>query len=183
MKVTRTIALTGALLLLAGRARAGVYDVRQDEQSVVAAHPNGIGVDFGFASAVGALGVTYTRAFDETIRLEAGLGLGFSGTQLSLMPKFVFGGPRDHFVTGLGLAVTFPTDGKIADGNPVWLNYDALGYEHQFESGIGLSFAVGIDYGIGGGRFCILECEVDSDKESVRGMLGFQGRIGVAYWF
>jgi hypothetical protein len=52
----------------------------------------GLGVDLGIASAVGLGGVTLTRQLASHVRLEAGVGLGVTGIQLSLMPEVVFGG-------------------------------------------------------------------------------------------
>lgn len=161
---------------------ASVAAVR--EPSPLIAHPHAIGVDIGFASAVGAAGITFTQAFGQTFRIEAGVGRGFSGTQVSLMPKIVLGGARDHFVTGIGIAYTISPDTRFTDGNPVWLNIDALGYEHLFASGFAFSFAVGIDRGLGGGRFCVVECDASPfDKQDVRTLAGPQARMGIAYWF
>jgi hypothetical protein len=39
------------------------------------------------------------------LRVELGAGLGFSGWQLSVMPKLVVGGPRDYFVSGVGVSL------------------------------------------------------------------------------
>lgn len=154
------------------------------EPSAAPTRAHAIGVDVGFASAVGMYGVTFTQAFSETFRVEAGVGQGFSGTQVSLMPKLVLGGAHDHFVTGVGIGYTIDPDSKFTEGNPVWLNIDALGYEHLFSSGLAFSFAVGITRGLGGGRFCVVECDSSvADKQGVGTLAGPQGRMGVAYWF
>src|SRR5438046_4406654 len=142
MWFVRTVALASTVLVAAhAPARAAVTDpvppvvAVAAEPSPLIARPHAIGVDVGFASAVGAFGITFTQAFGETFRVEAGVGAGFSGTQVSLMPKLVLGGARDHFVTGIGIAYTISPDARFTDGNPVWLNIDALGYEHLFASG------------------------------------------------
>ena len=94
---------------------------------------------------MGLFGVTLTRALHRSFRVEAGAGLGFSGWQLSLMPRAVFFQGRDHFITGVGVAVAFPANPKVSDGHPVWLNVDAIGYEHRFPNGLALSVFAGID--------------------------------------
>jgi hypothetical protein len=183
MRPVRTVLVAAALTLLAA-ARPAAAMVLEAEPSPVVVRSHAIGLDVGFASAVGAAGFTFTQAFGEAFRLEAGIGAGFSGTQLSLMPKLVLGGARDHFVTGIGVGYTItPTD--LTEGNPVWLNVDALGYEHLFQNGLAFSFAVGVTRGLGGGRTCLILCsEDDGDgKEDVRQLMGPQGRVGIAYWF
>jgi len=190
MKFLRTVALASTLLVAAqAAARAEIADAEQSVAAVAVqpapavSRAHAIGVDVGFASAVGAFGLTFTQAFGEAFRLEAGVGVGFSGIQVSLMPKLVLGSPSDHFVSGVGIAYTFAVDGTVTDGNPVWLNIDALGYEHRFANGLAFSFALGITRGLGGGRFCVIECDGDADKSDVRRMAGPQARMGLAYWF
>ena len=111
-----------------------------------------VGIDVGLASAVGLAGVTLTQAVGQFFRVEVGVGYGFSGYQLSLMPKIALGARHDHFVAGAGVSVAFPIDPARASGNPVWLNIDAVGYEHRFDMGIALSVAVGLTAGLGGGE-------------------------------
>ena len=65
---------------------------------------NRISVDLGVASAVGGLGVTYSYFADDSLGLEAGLGVGATGLQLSLMPKLRLGAGRHRFVAGAGLS-------------------------------------------------------------------------------
>jgi len=71
------------------------------------------------------------------------------------MPKLVLGNPHDHFVSGVGISLAFPTDHRSADGHPIWLNVDADGYEHLFDNGLALSAALGLTGGLGGGRLCV----------------------------
>jgi hypothetical protein len=148
-----------------------------------------VGIEVGLGSAVGLAGVTLTRAVGQFFRVEVGVGYGLSGYQLSLMPKIALGARHDHFVAGAGVSVAFPTDPARASGNPVWLNIDALGYAHRFDTGIAVSVAVGLTGGLGGGeiwagQICLGQgaCDVNS-LQPVSNVWLPQGRIGVAYWF
>ena len=143
-----------------------------------------VGVDLGIASAVGFGGVTLARQLASHWRLEAGVGLGVTGVQLSLMPKMVFGGARDHYVGGAGISVTVLSDSQYVSGYPLWLNVDAIGYEHQFDSGLALSWALGFTGGLGGGRICLPPdgCEPQF-FEDVTHYWGPQARAQLAYWF
>jgi hypothetical protein len=126
-----------------------------------------------------------TEAFGRFARLEVGAGYGYSGYQLSLMPKIVLGEPHDHFVAGVGVSVGFPTDARVATGHPIWLNIDALGYEHRFDTGIALSAAFGASGGLGGGQLCAPPadgCEPQFQHPVTQYWFP-QGRVGVAYWF
>ena len=111
-----------------------------------------IGADVGFASPVGFAGVTVTREVLDHARLEIGGGWGYSGWQLSLMPKVSLGNSRDWFVAGAGVSVSWPTDPRYAAGHPVWLNVDVGGGEHRFASGLAVSGSVGFTGGLGGGE-------------------------------
>jgi hypothetical protein len=146
-----------------------------------------VGVDLGIASAVGYGGVTLTRQFGDHLRLEAGAGFGLSGLQLSVMPKLVLGEGRDHFVVGAGVSVAFFSNSHYVSGHPIWLNVDALGYEHQFEGGLAFSYALGLTGGLGGGRICYPPdgCEPSSasDFKDVTHYWVPQSRVQLAYWF
>jgi hypothetical protein len=143
-----------------------------------------VGLDLGIASAVGLGGVTLTRQVTSHLRVEAGVGLGITGVQLSLMPKVVFGGERDYFVAGAGISVTVLSDSQYVSGYPLWLNVDALGYEHQFDSRLAFSLALGLTGGLGGGRVCLPPdgCEPQF-FEDVTHYWGPQARLQLSYWF
>jgi hypothetical protein len=143
----------------------------------------GIGVDVGIGSALGLAGVRVTEAFGRFARLEIGAGYGWSGYQLSLMPKIVIGEAHDHFVAGLGVSVALPDNALFASGHPVWLNVDAIGYEHLFDTGIALSAALGLSGGLGGGAICFPDACEPQFLQSVTEYWLPQGRVGVAYWF
>jgi hypothetical protein len=170
-------------LFSAGRSRAA------DQVPIVGAAPSSepqtaVGLNLGLGSALGLGGVTLTEAFSRFTRLELGAGYGASGYQLSVMPKMVLGRPHDHFVAGAGISLALPTDSRLASGHPIWLNLDALGYEHRFDSGIAVSAAFGVTGGLGGGEVCLPTdgCE----PQFLRPVSDYwfpQGRVGIAYWF
>jgi hypothetical protein len=150
---------------------------------------HGVFANLGVFSAVGFGGLTYAYAVSENWAVEAGLGLGLTGVQLSLMPKLAFG--RNHrFVVGLG-----PSVGSMLDGQnttSLWLNGD-VGYEFRDDNGFSVSFVGGFTKGIAG---CIAkECRPDGivwpddggSKAVFSGRaqdyLEPQGRIIVGVWF
>jgi len=91
---------------------------------------NAIAVDVGFASAIGMLGVTYMLTPLPPLELELGMGAGYSGMQLSFMPKLSFGARNHRVTTGIGVGSTVAA-AVVTRGNPIWLNADILGYEFR----------------------------------------------------
>ena len=146
-----------------------------------------IGLSVGAISLVGVVGPTLTRAFGRHLEIEVGGGLGFWGWQLSLMPKVVFGTAHDRYVGGVGVSVTVPPRRDQCcdvDGTPTWLIVDAIGYEHRFDSGLALGFALGPVLGLGGGRICdYIDGCLQSDLHDVAGVWKGQARFELAYWF
>jgi hypothetical protein len=168
-----------AVLVGAGAARAA--DTPPD------AHSTAIGLSVGPNSTVGLLGVTLTHAFGSHFRIEAAGGTSLFWTQLSLMPKVVIGAGRDRYVGGIGVARTVPPsrdDCCQVEGSPTWLIVDAIAYEHRFDNGLALGFALGPVLGLGGGRVCrYLEGCSESDLHDVAGVWSGQYRLALAYWF
>jgi hypothetical protein len=111
-----------------------------------------IGIDIGIGSAIGLIGVTYTRAFDKYILLEGGVGAGFTGSQLSLMPKLTLGPTvRSRYIMGVGVSLSL--DSTATETGPEhqphrlavpWLNADLLGIELRSVSGFAFHLALGI---------------------------------------
>ncbi len=67
---------------------------------------------------------------------------------------------------------------------PPALIVDALAYEHRFDSGLALGFALGPMLGLGGGRICdYLDGCAESDLHDVAGVWKGQARLQLAYWF
>jgi hypothetical protein len=153
-----------------------------------AAHPDGTGVgaSAGIASPVGYGGVTLTQAFLDHARLELGGGYGYTGWQLSAMPKFATGSGEWRIVTGPGISVAIPTDPHTASGHPVWLNVD-IGAEYDLTPSVSVNASLGLTAGLGGGDLCL---PIDHCDSASPGKLNPvtkywlpQGRVGVTCWF
>ena len=189
----RAFLVLALLLASAGAARAAETiegcESKPLAPSSQTSRPTGIGADVGLASAVGFAGLTITRAFLECFRIELGGGIGYSGWQLSLMPKLAFDLAHGvhYLLIGAGVSVAFPTQTDsfaVATGHPVWLNVDALGYEVREAHGFSFAFAIGVTRGLGGGQICrYVECSSPSDMGDVAGVWSLQTRLQVAYWF
>jgi hypothetical protein len=87
------------------------------------------GLDGGVGSAVGWGGATYAYSPRPWTLVEAGLGYGYSGVQLSLMPKLTLGSEQNRFVFGPGYSVGIgPSMARTQAGDVLhFLNVD-LGY-------------------------------------------------------
>jgi hypothetical protein len=148
--------------------------------------PNTLRLDLGVASAVGTIGITFTRTFGGLFQMEAGVGTGYSGTQLSLMPKLVLGSRGVYFVTGAGLSLAIPTNPLHSTGNPVWLNVDAVGLELVSPYGLTFLASAGITKGLGGGDICtnVFDgCEPGEKLSSAATVWTPQLRVGWGYSF
>jgi hypothetical protein len=176
------LAATVVALLLVPSAvnAAGGYD--SDYEEIILNQHHAVGFHLGLGSAVGFLGVTYSYSPITELQFEFGSGYGASGFQESIMPKLVLGNVRDRFVTGLGIAIAVPAWTMLADGLPIWLNIDALGYEHRFDHGSSFTFGGGLAVGLGGGHVCSLSLDCEF-LESVAGKAFPQARIGFNSWF
>jgi hypothetical protein len=136
--------------------------------------------NLGLFSAVGEIGATYTYAPIPACQIELGLGIGFSGPQLSLMPKASLGSDRSRFIFGAGPSVG-------ADGHTVastyWLNVD-VGYEYRTPRGYSTLFAVGITRGLAGQYHdhCPLP-DCGGTVEQVKGTTVPQVRFAWGHWF
>jgi hypothetical protein len=150
----------------------------------VRADETAIGVNVGAGSAVGFGGVTVTRAFLDAARVEVGAGWGYSGWQLSLMPKLALGSGPLRFITGMGVSLSVPTNPQLATGHPIWLHVDLAGIEYRSAEGLALSASVGATFGLGGGDLCAPPDGCDGQfLENVSGFVSPQARLGLAYWF
>jgi hypothetical protein len=115
---------------------------------------NAVVLNMGLGSAIGELGLTYLRVVAPHVEVEAGLGLGETGSQFSLMPKAFFGSEHDRFVIGAGVSAT----AGASSGLPVWLNVDVAGFEHRAQDGFVLMMAAGFAKGLGGGTVQPTDC-------------------------
>jgi hypothetical protein len=168
-----------AVLFGAGAAKAA--DSPPDARST------GIGLGVGGSSTISLLGLTLTRAFGRHFQIEVAGSAGLFGTRLALMPKIVIGAGRDRYVGGIGVARVVPPARDHCcqvDGSPTWLIVDAVAYEHRWDNGLALGFALGPVLGLGGGRVCyyVDGCS-ESDLHDVAGVWKGHARLVLAYWF
>lgn len=163
----RVLPLALLVLLIPAAASAGDLPSR-----------NALRLDAGLFSAVGELGTSYTRSLTSLLQLEAGVGVGLSGVQLSLMPKLSAGQGRHRYVGGIGVSAAIFL-GAGPDDSPAfaWLNADVLGYEYRSSGGFTLLAAVGLTVGLAG------HYSWEESQESIRGTLMPQARLGVGYCF
>jgi hypothetical protein len=168
--------LSVALLIGTGRAAA---------QNEPLAHPNRLGFDVGVASAVGEIGLAYQYAPSSRWRLEGGLGWGFSGVQLSAMPKVAFGGACSLLLgAGPSLAVGGPyaQSGSAHQPQPKvigWLNVDVPGVECHSDAGISFEAALGVTLALTSFHYDI----TDVGATIHAGNLLPQARLGLGWWF
>jgi hypothetical protein len=185
------LVVAGLLMSATGGARAEAEaDCRPPTptpRSSPTARPTGIGFNLGIASAVGVVGVTVTRAFFDCLRVELGGGAGWSGWQLSLMPKVgvdLSSAGVHYLVIGVGVGLTLPgyaASTFMADAHPVWVNAE-IGYEARADDGFAFAIAAGVTRGLGGGRICVADCGDPSNLEDVSHFIGPQFRLQFAYW-
>ena len=144
----------------------------------------------GTFSAIGLAGVTGVYRARPWLELEAGVGLGFSGLQIEVMPRLVFGKGVQHFVMGVGPSqgIGLEEVGFARRGyRTTWINAE-LGYELRSHSGLGLLIVSGLTAGVAG---CTDTCDHNETSEShalsfstyAQDYVVPQGRIAVGYWF
>ena len=106
--------------------------------------------NMGVASAIGEMGGTLTYAPLPEVQIELGAGIGFSGFQLSVMPKLSVGERHHRLTLGVG-----PSVGLSSNNNPketcisYWLNAEA-GYEFRSSGGFSFLLALGVGRGLAG---------------------------------
>jgi hypothetical protein len=143
-----------------------------------------IGLDVGLASAVGSVGGTYQFAPLPWLRVEAGVGWGPTGTQLSGMPKLAFGGQHCRYVGGLGASVAVGGgEATASQSSPPaaipWLNLDAAGLECHTAGGFSFQGAIGLTTPLADFHYEIADL---GDTVHAWELLP-QGRLGVGWWF
>src|SRR5205814_4032658 len=97
-------------------------------------------LDLGFASALGFGGVAYAYSPSQNLELELGMGAGFTGVQLSFMPKLTVG-TKHRFVLGAGVSVGVGTS-FFEQPATAFVNVD-MGYEFRAKNGFVFYAAVG----------------------------------------
>jgi hypothetical protein len=169
--------------------KSRLYTARLEE--VFAERHHEFRVQGGFFSAIGSLGVTYTYAPTHSLLLESGIGVGWTGLQLEVMPKLSFGSAKNRVLLGAGPSVGFST-GPAAendDGPVYWLNLE-VGWQRFFPNGVAFLLAFGTTTIVAGRedvydcRNFILSCHPEDYKfYDDRGITVPTVRAGVGYWF
>jgi hypothetical protein len=145
-------------------------------------------IDLGLASAIGFLGVTYSLSPVRAFIAELGVGAGYSGLQLSVMPKLVIGASAHRFVVGAGPSVGIPGLTIVTNNGPFggnqrerviapWINAE-IGYDYRSRTGSTFLVAGGVTVGLGHG--CVVT--LDSCAE-LYGLVLPQLRVGFGRWF
>ena len=143
-----------------------------------------LAVHGGLGSAVGYLGGTIAYSPIPLLETEVGLGEGFYGTYLSVMQKItVGGGPRTHFVSGVGLA--FAVDKvSVRDSPDWWLNLDLAGLETRFSQHFVLLLAGGLTVASKDVyMFYSSDCSERADCVNPHERVFPQIRLGLGTWF
>ena len=171
----RLLVALGVLLLATGVARADDAFPR-----------NRLQFDLGFASEVGEGGFTYAFRPVQPFELELGVGYGFTGVQLSAMPRLLFGNRENAFTVGVGFSVSPSV--RTVGYDPGTGNYDAhtavpwfnaeLGYLFESDSGFALLVAGGATVSLG-------DAEIPGFDDGIQlsGMVLPTFRIGFGYAF
>jgi hypothetical protein len=173
----RVLCLATTLLAVAA-ARTAAAD---EQRGAIPRHR--LGLDVGLASALGSVGADYQAAPLSWLRLEAGVGWGPTGMQLSLMPKLALGGRTFHFTSGVGASLAVGGGQARAGHGPAsriipWLNFDGLGVEVRSRSGLSFQAAIGLTMPLADFHYDI----ADLGDTVHAGEVLPQGRIGVGWW-
>jgi hypothetical protein len=141
--------MQAAIVALCVWASAGA--TANDGSAAPRVRPTGLRAELGLGTSSGVVGAVIWRDLAPAVRVEGGVGAGFSGFQLSALLKLVAG--RDHrFVAGAGVSVGVPLNGgsifkERHDGPAIvmpWLNVDPLGYEYRSHEGWTFTMEVGV---------------------------------------
>ena len=167
--------------LVVGEAATARADVDADASS---APRNRVALDLGVGSAIGGVGLTYNYAFSPMFRGEAGVGWGFSGVQLSVMPKVALHGHGCAFTSGIGGAVALGGPSVEEGHGPApssvpWLNFDAFGVECPGWGGLSGSVALGLTMPLRAFHWDFAEL---GDTVKAFSVLP-QGRVSLGWWF
>jgi len=180
MRGCRFVAIEALALVLVGAGAAFAQDGGPP------ANRQRIGIDFGFASAVGIVGVDYQFAPVSWFRLEGGAGWGPTGAQVSLMPKVALGHTTCAFTAGFGASVAVgghpvasgPGHGPSPDAIP-WLNLDLPGVECRVRSGFSLQAALGATMPLADFHWDFTDLGDTVHAGSILPQL----RVGIGWWF
>jgi hypothetical protein len=126
--LTSSMLLTNlALAVLLGLPAATSVDRPSPKPAPV----NHFALNLGAGSSVGALGFTYDRDLGPRWQLQAGLGVGDSGWQVSVMPRRLLRfGPRHALFAGAGPSLAIPINRHWTRPPVLWANAEG-GYQYE----------------------------------------------------
>jgi hypothetical protein len=132
MRLAPALVLLSAVLFSSSRSARADGSAGQQPAVASTALPIRYSLQFGLGAPLGFVGAAWALAPTDWLRLEGGIGAGYSGAQVSLMPTIVFGSGRKRFVSGAGIAWTaFQACASMC----AWINVEAVGYEVTTRSG------------------------------------------------
>ena len=121
------------------------FSVSTDGAAEPVGRVNHLGVNLGVGSSVGSYGLTYDRDLSRRWQIQAGAGLGSTGLELSLMPRFLLRtGARHALFIGMGPSVGLPLNLIMDQPTAVWANGEA-GYQYERSR---FYFQFGLDYAV-----------------------------------
>jgi hypothetical protein len=128
-----------ALAMLGAAVPAGAEEVYVERPIGPPERPFMLGGNIGMGSAVGNLGLTLGYQPSRRSEIEVGIGRGYTGLQVSLMPKALLGPGALRLMLGAG-----PSYSTTGSDSQIWLNAElglALIGRHLFGS-----LAAGVTY-------------------------------------
>ena len=179
LRALATLGMAGLWFLVRGAAAAPASDEPTPRPPAppppLPASFHRVGFELGLGSAVGTTGLTYWAAPNRWLRAEVGIGHGFTGLQLSVMPKVALG----SFLVGAGLSFSRGEDAHDKMHEVFWANLDALGYELRWPGGLSLVL-------IGGATIPLTDHHVDYSElghDVAAGTIIPQGRVSLGWRF
>lgn len=135
-----------------------------------AAADQAVRLDLGFASPIGFGGLIYAAEAGPLV-LEAGVGAGGTGLQLSAMPKLAVPWRDGRWLFGAGVSL----GAGSSHGEVVWLNLDLVGFEGWLWENM--------SWFAGGGLTFALSGSCDDVCGMMESWVLPQARAGVGFWF
>jgi len=191
----RSNGILATTLLVTAATLASAPAAHADEPVAAVASPfakRAVRVDAGAGSAVGFLGVVWSRPQSERFAYELGVGLGLSGVQASAMGRLRLGQGDVRFTPGVGLSLGMPMlsafsgDLEHVQGEPtggpspmLWADLDVVGLELRTRGGFVLSASAGLNVAITPGHFDVGDIGGNVNP----GDFSPQARLGMGWTF
>lgn len=181
--------LTGSLALLVGLAVAHPAGATLNDASNFQAHPTAAYVQVGLGTPLGWGGVEIEQTVASFLALSGGVGMGFSGPQVAVMPRLRFGG-RDGALT-FGAGASYGrfvwTDGCLlhctparAEGVALWDNLE-VGIEIRRSSGFSFRAFIGHGNVVGRSLVCTVAGNFGCDLDAASKLFYLGVAVGWAF--